>query len=220
MALVDLISYFSGILPILVFLIFIFKMKKDEVWVIFFYCLYSFANDSLIIYRSNHSLKFSVFLYIFTLLEYLFFSFILYSFLHNTFFKRLIIVLSIVFTIFCLYNILFGRFSKFDSYQASIESILVISYCIFFLYEEMSNPQIPIIYSSFKFWFIIGALVYLSATFFLFIYASDLPDQTRQQYWIINTFGNILKNLFFSISFLMYKRQSTSKLSMQNKYNF
>ncbi len=212
MTLVDSILYFSGILPILVFLIFIFKMKKDEVWVIFFYCVYSFSNDSLIIYRSSHSLKFSVFLYVFTLLEYLFFSFVLYFFIRNTLFKKIIILISIAFTIFCLYNILFTRFSKFDSYQASIESILIIIYCIFFLFEEMNNPQIPIIYSSFKFWFIIGTLMYLSATFFLYTYATYLPDNLRQQYWILNTFGNILKNLFFTMSFIMYNNKSDNML--------
>lgn len=52
--------------------------------------------------------------------------------------------------------------------------------------------------------------MYLSATFFLFIYASDLPDETREQYWVLNVFGNVLKNLLFSIAFAFYKPEKSS----------
>lgn len=210
MELGDSISYFSGLLPLLVFLLLLRRMKEGLVWVIFFYCIYSICNDSIIIYRASHHLSFSVFLYIFTLLEYLFFSIVLYFFLHSPFLKAIVITLSIVFVCFCLYNIFFINFKKFDSYQASIESILIIAYCVFFFFEEINNPRIPIIYTSYKFWFIIGALMYLSATFFLFIYASDLPDETREQYWVLNVFGNVLKNLLFSIAFAFYKPEKSS----------
>lgn len=185
-------------------------MKETLIWVIFFYCVYSFCNDSIILYRSSHSLRFSIFLYVFTVLEYLFFSSILYSFLHNRLLRAFIITCSVAFVCFCIYSIIFGNFKKFDSYQASIESILIIAYCVFFFLEEINTPRIPIIYSSYKFWFIIGALMYLAATFFLFIYASDLPDKTREQYWVLNIFGNVLKNVLFSIAFAFYKPEKSS----------
>ena len=200
----DYISPFSTLLPLLVFLPFLFKKKELPLKVIFFYNAYSFINDFTIIYRSDHGLKVSVFLYIFTVIEYIFFSFLLYHLIKSTIVKKAILICSLLFIVFCLYNIVDKPIRVFDSVQASIESILVLAYCIIYFYEQLNQPQISFIYTKYTFWLITGLLVYLSGTFFLYAFAVNLPDQTRINFWVINLICTILKNLFFTIAILIY----------------
>lgn len=176
--------------------------------VIFFYSIYSFLNDLVIIYRSSVGLKFSVFLYTFTVIEYIFFSFLLYYLIKSSLVKKAIIVCSLLFIAFCLYNILNEPIKVFDSLQASIESILVLAYCIIYFYEQLNQPQISFIYTKYTFWLITGVLIYLSGTFFLFAFAVNLPEETRDQFWIINLICSVLKNVLFTVSILIYIKTS------------
>jgi hypothetical protein len=99
----------------------------------------------------------------------------------------------------------------------SVEAILIIVYCIFFLYEQIKNPNSFYIYRSKKFWITIGLLLYFSSTLFLFIYAANLTKQEYLAYWAINDIFNILKNILFSISFLI-KEGKTEASPLENLY--
>jgi membrane-bound ClpP family serine protease len=116
------------------------------------------------------------------------------------------VVLTILFISFCIFNILAKPFKNFDSVPTSIEAILLIAYCIVYLFEEVNKPQITFIYSSFHFWIVIAILIYFSATFFLFVYAASLPIKTAQDYWVISHISNILKNIFFATSFVIHAK--------------
>lgn len=201
---IDYISPLSTLLPLLVFLL--FRKKNLPIKVIFFYSIYSFLNDFIIIYRSDHGLKVSLFLYTFTVFEYLCFSFLLYHLIKNTVVKKAILLCSLLFIIFCLYNILNEPIRVFDSLQASIESILVLSYCIIYFYEQLNQTQNSFIYTKPTFWLITGVLIYLSGTFFLYAFAVNLPKETREQFWIINLICSVLKNVLFTVAILIYTR--------------
>lgn len=200
----DYISPFSTLLPILVFLPFLPKKKELPIWVIFFYSVYSFTNDLVILYRWEHRIQFTIFLYIFTVIEYLLFSFLLYSIIKSKTVRTGILLLSFLFTGFCLYNIFGSHINAFDSVQASIESILVLAYCIIYFYEQLNQPQVSFIYSKYTFWIVTGVLVYLSGTFFLYAFAMDLSKEARKDYWIINLGCTILKNVFFAVAILIH----------------
>lgn len=200
------ISWFSSLLPILAFLLILFKKKEMPIWVIFLYSFYSFINDSVLIYRATHGIKFSIFLYVFTIIEYLLFSYVLLQLIQSTLVRKLIIILSIVFFIFCLFNIIDRPVKKFDSIQASIESILILSYCVIYFYEQINQPKVIFLYSTYTFWVVVAMLIYLAGTFFLYVFAANLPDGIRNEYWIINHICNILKNLLFAIAILIHSK--------------
>lgn len=215
----DFITYFSSLLPILVFLPFLLKKKELPVWVIFFYSLYSFSNDTIIIYRSDHHLRFSIFLYIFTIIEYLLFAFILFKVIINKKVKQIIILASVLFTAFCLFNILGKHIHQFDSVQASIESILIIAYCITYFYEQINQPQVTFIYADYKFWIVIACLIYLAGSFFLYVYAAAIPTAMRKEYWVINLFCNIIKNILFAIAIIIHvKAPKSTKIQSLKDY--
>lgn len=201
-----LLSQYSALIPIVVFLIFLKKIKNWQLWVIFFYCAYSFTNDNLIISRFNKGLEISNLLYTFTIVEYLIFATYLWSILKNKSFKLILIAASALFTIYCLAYLIQNTFIKFDSIQTSIEAIVIITFCIIYLFEEMNQPQVTFIYSSYHFWIVIGILIYLAGTFFFFVYASNLSNAELDSFSIINHISNILKNILFSIAFVIYAK--------------
>lgn len=201
-----LFSQYSTVLPILVFLLFLKKTRGWHLWVIFFYCIYSFSNDTVILYRFNQGESVKGFLYCFTIIEYLIFASFLFSILINKTIKRILIFVSLLFTISCLYLIFMETLKKFDSFQASVSAILLIAFCIVYLFEQINKPEITFIYASYKFWIITGILIYLAATLFLYGFADSLPADVAREYWIISHISNVLKNILFSIAIFIHAK--------------
>ena len=98
--------------------------------------------------------------------------------------------------------------NTFDSLPASIESILIVTFSIFYLFDQMSKPQVIFIYQEPNFWFIVGFIIYFSGTLFLFIQASNLTQEVRDNFWKINYFCNIIKNILFAIAFSTKKSKN------------
>lgn len=84
--------------------------------------------------------------------------------------------------------------------------------CIYYFFDQLKQPNTFLIYSSINFWIIIAFLIYLSGTFFLFIYAESMLSNKEflQQYIIINSSFALLKNILFSIAMLMKTNQNNN----------
>jgi hypothetical protein len=98
--------------------------------------------------------------------------------------------------------------TSFDSLPASIEAILIVAYSIFYLFDQMNKPQVMFIYQEPTFWFIVAFIIYFSGTLFLFIQASHLDREIRDNFWKINLFLNIAKNILFAVAFSTKKSKS------------
>lgn len=174
---------------------------------IFFYCIISYIAD-----KTFDAIPTSAVFYVFsffTILEYTLFALFLYLDLKEKTFRYVMLLGSLIFYSFAIYSLLHKNLVNFDSLPASVECILLIIYSIFFLYEQMKDPSIFYIYYSKAFWIIIAFFIYFSSTLFLFIYAASLANLERSNYWNINFIFNILKNIFFSISFVMKEGKKT-----------
>ncbi len=203
------LSSISGLLPIIFFLIFFRRNQGKVLWVIFIYALVSFSTDIgyLIIHKSQMA-KFYIFS-TFTIVEYS--LFVLFFFLNLSFqrTKQFIVISSLAFIAFAIYSMIKTADHKFDSLPASIESVLVISLCICFLYEQLKNPENSlIIYTSKKFWITIAIFIYLAATLFLFISTAYISEEERKAYWPINYFANIIKNILLAVAFILKSEKS------------
>lgn len=177
--------------------------------VLFFYVGVSFIADYLLLsHRSKEfpTLTITV-LSFFTIFEYACFSAFLYIIIRNKYLKRTIFSLSIVFLMFSLlyFFLNIGNPKKFDSPAASIESILILIFCIFFLFDQINTPEIFMIYESHRFWAVTGFLVYMAGGLFLFIYAADFTREQKNYYWNINSFVNIFKDILLAVTILMKK---------------
>jgi hypothetical protein len=198
------ISVYTDLLPILVILLLAFRIKVLPIWVILLYCSYSFVNNQLLILRQEEIATNDVRLYLqfFTLFEYLAFATVLYLILKNKLAKNILILISFGFTIFCVYGIWNKeQFKSLDSLQISIESIIIVVFCLYFLAEQIIYPEIEFIYNSYKFWLAAALLIYLSGAFFVFTFAEDIKVRDeRDNFWKLIYVCNIIRDLLFIIA--------------------
>jgi hypothetical protein len=228
MPLPALLSLYSPLIPIVLFLLYFKSTNKTVLWVFFVYSIYAFTNDNVLIYVqteyfSNPDLKYLKtynrnLLYTFTIIEYLFFSAFFFSVLKSKKIKTSIVVISVLFSAFCLYFILAKAFTKFDSVQTSISGILIIIFSIFYFYEQINSPKMAFIYQDYKFWIVFGILIYMAGNLFLFSYASNLSNDQRDQYWIINFVSNIMKNILFALAIFIRAKQATEKPVLEDPF--
>jgi hypothetical protein len=211
--LLEYISTGSGVLPLILGLLFLKRINNLTLRVIFIYIIYSLINDILILVLYDERVPLLIPLSLFTVIEYSLFSLYFYSLFESKSFKNFVIVASILFYSLAIVNFFFlGRSKKFDSLPATLESVLIIIYCIYYFYDQLNKPQVSFIYSTSHFWITIGIFIYLAGTFFLFVQASVLSDKERSSFWTINLISNIMKNILFSISFIIPTRPSNDEM--------
>ena len=206
-------TFFSEILPIVFYLIFLKRNRGQGLWVIFLYCCVSWLTERF--FFSLFHLKIPGYVHDsgFTILEFTVISLFVYNFLRSKKLKYIPILGALVF-----YPIAIVNFTKaqdsFNSIPASVEAIIIISYCILLLYEQISDPEVIFVYNTKKFWITIAFFLYFSSTLFLFIYARNLSQTELDKYWTINNIFEIIKNILLSISFIM-KKNSENPYSIE-----
>jgi hypothetical protein len=191
-------------------------------WVILFYCIYSFLSDIIIIAFSknqeNQSIHYSyILLSLFTVIEYSVFSFCIYSLLRSQILKKIILIGGSLFVVLCIYYYFNSKNYVIDSIPMVIESIALIILVLFYFYEKLLYPTNIFIYSTYHFWIVTGMLIYISGTFFLFIYSDVYKDMNL---WVINLVFNTLKNILFSIAFLVTDYTDKDSSGLRSYDNF
>lgn len=197
-----ILATLAQISPLALFFIFFKRINKIiEIRVVFFYVLTSLAFNFLLGALPSHATQI---IYISAVVEYIFFSSFFYIFIRNKKFKKLIITTT---TLTSIFEVFLFHSSKLNSdfWVTLITTILIVVYSFFFFYEQINSPQALLIYRSYTFWIAVGCIIYLSGTLFLFLYTSDIKDKEKNLLWFINIFFEIVKNIFFSIAFIVGK---------------
>ena len=209
------IASFSSLLPLILFFIFQRNNRSKELGVISFYLTYCVLNDIIAYYFFQIVKQPIFFVYdIFAVVEFCFFSWYFYLVIHNAFIKRLIPPLVIAFCLFSISLYLFIKEgSSFSSILVGIESVLIIAMCIYYFFDQLKQPNTFLIYSSIHFWIIISFLIYLSGTFFLYIYADSMMNDKEfvKQYVLINSSFIILKSILLGIAMTMSAEKTDNR---------
>jgi hypothetical protein len=193
--------------------------KKDKIFVVLavygsiFFCLLLLwdqlpTRDAKILYQ-----------YVYTTLEYIFFSYFLWSSIQNVTFKKIIFFLSICFVAFQVTYYLVNNTLRLDTIAIGIETILLLVYIIYFFYEYFNNVKFTSIINHYCFWLSVGILVYLGGTFFFNILAEQHAVQNFiDDYWYFTYLADTLKNiLFIAAIFVAIKyRNNFIKPEMKN----
>jgi len=143
---------------------------------------------------------------LYTIFEYLVFTFIFWNNIENRKFKRFMAIASVAFAIFQVFYLLSGQIRRLDTVPIGIETILVFTYILYFFYESSKNVGNLYIYNQYAFWISVGILIYLGGSFFFFILIDHL---SRDE---VTTFGNMtylaeaFKNLLFAVALFIYTR--------------
>lgn len=214
----NLFSYlaiYSAFLPILFFVLNWKKCRElRPLWVI---VLYAFFVDFLISYAvdfvPHKPLKISLYA-CFTFFEYLAFAYFIFLQVKRKAFKKFMLFASAVFLVFIISYYLTVKFRNIDSIPIGFETILILIYSFYYLYEEMNDSSTLFIYSKYTFWVIIGIVLYLAGSFFIYIFAgSFLTKAEIREYWFITNIFWIIKNVFFCIAILIHTKPSKNKLN-------
>ena len=217
---VTLLNLASYLIPIIFFLAFSLKKAGWELWVIFFYVLLSLATDILIM-RSNFGQQHSnQFIGLFTICEFTIFAAFFIASITKKPLRRIVQIVSILVLLFLVYSYFNSSNEKFDSIAGSTESVTLIAFSVVFLFGEINKPLPYDMYASPNFWIILAILIYMASTLFLFIIASDLTDQEKGKYWIINSISSIISNVIFGIGFFKGRKLGQNSIFEKSSFEY
>lgn len=88
------------------------------------------------------------------------------------------------------------------------------------MYEETNDPTNIFLLSKFSFWVIIGFLIYLSGSFFFFIFANGMGEDLLYEYWFItNGFYSVMNVMFIIAVYNKSKESINTKKVKPYLYN-
>ncbi|HEY5371651.1 MAG TPA: hypothetical protein VIJ75_21905 [Hanamia sp.] len=99
---------------------------------------------------------------------------------------------------------------EFGSFEAGVESILIILLCAYYLFYQVKSSNTLLVYSTFNFWVVIAFFLYFSGTFFLYLFTDKMARNPEFQklYFIINIVVNIMKNVLLCVAMTMKSEKS------------
>lgn len=216
-----IISIFENIgrflipLPILLYLI---QSSKSDFGkrVVFYYMVYNLTKV-VISGINNIYYPLSINYYnqaFYTPIELSFFSFFFYHKIEYPSFKKLNIAIIIVFWIYIFWFSEESWGSLFDSVPTTLESIIIIFYCILFFFQEINKPITGYMYSKTDFWIVSALFLDMSGNFFIYMYAANsfLEQEFLKIYMIIHGIFNTTRNLIFSIIMLFPLHKGSKKM--------
>lgn len=202
------LQFCTDLLFVIFFFIFYNKTKtRKDLVAILLYCSLDLVINfiTVIIDKDLASYQFISLLYsFFTLFEYATFAFILWFNIHKPLFRKLIIILSILFSLFLIIYNLTTKVVNLDSIPIGFETILILFYSFYYLFEQTNDTTNLFIYTKYQFWIITGIMIYLSGSFFIYIFANQIDLKLLKQYWFLTYAFYVLKNIFFVVALFVY----------------
>ncbi|WP_460566586.1 hypothetical protein [Flaviaesturariibacter terrae] len=208
------IATYIPLLPCLVFFLTFTQSRKNKVLkVISLYAGFEFLTNFS---TQFVTMRVTLLLYsIFTLVEYTLLSRAFFHIIKAKIAKKIIFFLSIGFTAFWLIYRFYGPKNVLDSVPIGVESILLLIYAFYFLFEEMDNVSQGPLYTRFSFWIVAGILVYLAGNFFLYVFANQVDTRTRHIFWMFGNLCAILKNVAFVVSIMTFMKNRYLPFSLR-----
>ena len=195
-----LLEYSYLLLPICFF---IGRLKKNSLIIsLFIYGLvfYSLLHFFYYVPKNYGKLYQSTY----TFLEYSFFAYILWYHIKSVKIRKIIPILSFLFLCFQTIHYLKTGIQRIDSIPVGIETILILIYVFIYFHQSFNENRTTYIYNDPGFWIVVGILIYLGCSFFFNI----LANQLSKEYWYLTYIPEIIKNILFAVSIVLYKKKS------------
>jgi hypothetical protein len=209
----------SELLFILLLLVFYKRTKREPgLWVIGAY----FVCDIVLNYAILHTdPKSGRILYtIYTLAEYSFFAWFLWLQLKSHSFKKGILVSMIAFAIFSFIYFYSVKYLSIDTVPIGVETILILVFSFYYLYEQMNEPSSLFIYNKYPFWVIAGIMLYLAGSLFIYMFAYQVDPGVLNQYWLLTNVVAIIRNVLVIIAILIYVKQQKNPSPEKHLYPY
>ncbi len=205
------LDIFSNLLP---FIVFVFFLKSSSALlglrIIVLYALLSFFINGWLTINPTAS----VFIYESqTLVEYILFTSFVYTQLKSPKVRQLLIWVGLIYVLlfFLFVFVINGKYG-FDSIPIGVEAIIVLGFAFYYLYERMNDTTTLFIYNTYQFWIVLGIVLYLAGSFFIYIFTDYLRvnknDALVYRLWTVTNVFSIIKNILFCISILVHAKPS------------
>lgn len=201
-------SIFSPIIPILLFIVLKHNQKVKVKWVIFYLLCVGLTVDVFSYRLSLNGTNTQWLINTFTIIEFSLLSYFFFLLFAEKKLQQLVKVIYILFTAgWCVRNIVLGKLAAFDVILQTIEFIILLCFCIIYLFQQVQQTETVVIYSTFEFWLIASMLMYCAATFFSFLglmfYSSSADNLEIKAIEYISRLSNIIRVVFVIIAFTM-----------------
>jgi len=148
-----------------------------------------------------------VYLFLYTLIEYLSFIFLILGSIKNKRAKIVILLISLSFVVFVFLLNFVIPYERYDSIPIAAETLILLVVSIYFFYEQFKDTSTLYIYHQYSFWLTIGILVYLCGSLFIFALAEQMSSAQITEFWYWTYIVEIIKNILFTVGILMYVRK-------------
>ena len=152
-----------------------------------------------------------------TLAEFLLFIWILYININNKIIRRLILLLAPLYFIFSIFYMLTVEIKTIDTIPIGIETIIILTFSFYFLYERMNEPTTDLIYNDYRFWIVLGMVIYLAGSFFIYIFSDQVNRELFNKYLSITLIFYAIKNILFTLGIWIYAQKAP--LQIKKKEN-
>lgn len=158
-----------------------------------------------------------------TLIEFLLFSGFLFVQLKSKISKYLLRVFAVLFTVCYIGFIIYTKSAAdtssiprnqvvIDSIPIGFETIILLGFSFYFLYESTKDTTTLFIYQTFQFWVILGIVLYLAGSFFIYIFSNYLSGSEVRKYWVITNVFSILRSVFFCIAIVLHSKPTKNNI--------
>ena len=215
-----IISIYSPIISVLVFIILLKRNNTRLKWIFFYVLTIGLLVDLSCLYLIKNALSTLWLINLFTLVESeLLFLFFLLLFDKNKLFKNITLIFAIAYLgIWITNNLIIGSIYKYDYLTQTIEFILLLFLCLLYYYQKAKISDEIFIYNTYEFWLVTALLIYCSGTFFSFFIPININEKTGDAilFEYISRIGNILKNILIAIAFCMQNKPPSNNLAKAN----
>ncbi len=159
-----------------------------------------------------YSINYFVLYHFFTIAEYALITLLLRDGINVLFIRKLMMYSMLLFTTASLFIIFFVQeFAQFPTISNSIESLLVITWCILALWFIDANYETSVFQQP-VFWFIISFLIYFAGTIsFNGIYNHLLKDKTETARKLFSIINSVCIYLLYSLLIIGISRYKWKK---------
>ena len=175
-----------------------------------FLCL-SLLLESVSVYLWSRSINNLPVLHIFTLVEFVFIWYIFHEHIRTVIPLRVGALFMVLFVAFTITNSLWIQsVFRFNSYARGIEILLILLYCLVYIYTLLTSDNTVLLRRIPMFWFATGALLYYTMSFFLFLLSNDMlihfPKGTNMISWGLHGVFLVIYHVFLSVALWIHPK--------------
>lgn len=147
----------------------------------------------------------------YTFFEYSIFTIVIWYSLKSKKARQFILIASLAFLGFQLIYLFSGKVKRLDTVPVGIETILLITYVVYFFYQYYKTISTSYIYNHYIFWIAVGILIYLGGSFFFYILINHLSEDQINTFGTLTYLAEIIKNILFVIALVVYVKFPVEK---------